>query len=205
MVSSHHSHTSALGAYTKSRHPQFNDVNQSAAERGQAAADEGDDEIILSAGPPMEADVAYSPIALAASSDGDDFIDVERELISSEPSGLTAPSTSDDTVGPAPGPVLASSSSSVASVAGTLTPILGHDQLTTININLLNQGNNKYSTPECNIVHLPGRSTVCSPITRTSDLTSIELGGPFSPVDDGRGSTICGVGAWADIARPPFP
>ncbi|KAH7163059.1 hypothetical protein B0J13DRAFT_615662 [Dactylonectria estremocensis] len=199
-MTSHHSHTNALGAYTKSRYPQYNDVNQSAAERGQAAADDGDDEIILSAGTPMEVAIASSPIAIDGGSDGDDFIHVEREIITSEPSGPTVPSTSDDTVGPDPASVLASTSSSVAGVAsaGTLTP--GTHELTTFNIDRLNQGNNNFSAPERNRIRLPGRSTVCSPIS-----DSIELGGPFSPVDDGRASTICGIGAWADIAQPAIP
>ncbi|KAH8737238.1 hypothetical protein BGZ61DRAFT_11379 [Ilyonectria robusta] len=203
MANSHHSDTNALGSHTKGRHPQLNDVNKSAAERGQAAADP---EIHLPAGPAVEAIVA-SPLAIATSSGPEDSIDAGWEKIDSEPSVPLAPSTSDGTAGLARASVPASASASAAdSTAATLTPtsLFSLQQLTTSNINLHNMMNNGCSIHERIWNRHRGHSTVVSAFARNSDLTSLELGEPFGPFSVDAASSMFGIGAWADIARPPL-
>lgn len=196
MANSHHSDTNALGSHTKARHPQLNDVNKSAAERGQAAANP---EIHLPAGPAFEAIVA-SPLAIATSSGAEDSIDADWEKIDSEPSVPLAPSTSDGTAGLARASIPASAA---ASTAGTLTPT-SLFSLTTSNINLLNMMNNGCSIHERIWNRHRGHSTVVSAFARNSDLTSLELGEPFGPFSVDAASSMFGIGAWADIARPPL-
>lgn len=201
MANSHRSDTNALGSHTKARHPQLNDVNKSAAERGQAAADP---KIHLPAGPAVEAIVASS-LAIATSSGAEDSIDADWEKIDSETSVPLAPSTSDGTAGLARASVPASASAS-ASAAGTLTPtsLFSLHQLTTSNINLHNMMNNGCSIHERIWNRHRGHSTVVSAFARNSDLTTLELGEPFGPFSVDAASSMFGIGAWADIARPPL-
>ncbi|KAH7023008.1 hypothetical protein EDB80DRAFT_26740 [Ilyonectria destructans] len=197
--------TPLLTPTSPARHPQLNDDNKSAAERGQAAADP---KIHLPAGPAVEAIVA-SPLAIATSSGAEDSIDADWEKIDSEPSVPLAPSTSDGTAGLARASVPASASASAAaatSTAGTLTPtsLFSLHQLTTSNINLHNMMNNGCSIHERIWNRHRGHSTVVSAFARNSDLTSLELGEPFGPFSVDAASSMFGIGAWADIARPPL-
>ncbi|KAF7543503.1 hypothetical protein G7Z17_g10688 [Cylindrodendrum hubeiense] len=206
MVNSYHPDTNTLGSHTKNRHPQYNDVNQSAAERGQAAADP---EILLPAGPAVEPIVA-SLSAIAASSGTDDSIDADWEKIGSEIFAPPAPSTSDNTAGRAPAstPAASTPASTSVPVAGNLTStsLFSLHQLTISNINLHNMINNHCSIHERIWDRRRGHSTVVSAFGRTSDLTSIELGEPFGPfLVDAPASNMFGIGAWADVSRPPIP
>ncbi|KAK7425631.1 hypothetical protein QQZ08_007847 [Neonectria magnoliae] len=191
----HDAHT-PLASHTKARHPQYNSDNMSAAEHGQAAAEKQHHLVLEPAGP---ATAMQAP-------DAEDPIDAGWQDIGSEPCAPTAPSTS------ASGADLAARASTPTSTsipanpsaALTSTSLLALHKLTASNMRLHDIMYSRGSIHERIWSRQRGHSTIVT-FPYTSSNTSIELGEPFGPFCvDGPASSMFGIGAWADTARPPM-
>ncbi|KPM35244.1 hypothetical protein AK830_g11316 [Neonectria ditissima] len=188
MNHSHDAHT-PLASHTKSRHPQYNSNNVSAAERGQAAAEKQQPLVLHPAGPTQAPDT-------------EDAIDAGWEDMGSEPSAPTAPSTSASGAGLAD--ISASTPGSANPGAALTSTSLLALELTASNMALHELMCNRGSINERIWNRQRGHSTIVT-FPYTSSDTSIELGEPFGPFCvDGPASSMFGIGAWADTARPPM-